>query len=159
MHFLSSLVKCCEAFLHECWWMAHVTARVFYFIKDRCIISILISFSQIVRKDRPFYIQTANCVEEKEWVDLLNKICENNKRRLDTFHPCALINGMWTWWVCINLHGADVLHSTSAFPLQLRRSRSKCKGMQDGRWDTARAWPGDSARPSARSPKTSHTHY
>lgn len=52
---------------------------------------------QIIRKDRPLYIQTSNCVEEKKWVDLLSKICENNKRRLDTFHPCAFINGVWTW--------------------------------------------------------------
>ncbi|KAL7035982.1 hypothetical protein ACKWTF_008647 [Chironomus riparius] len=51
---------------------------------------------RITRKDRPLYIQTANCVEEKKWVDLLSKICENNKRRLDTFHPCAFINGEWT---------------------------------------------------------------
>lgn len=55
------------------------------------------SYSQITRKDRPLYIQMANCVEEKAWVDLLNKISENNKRRLDTFHSCAFINGEWTW--------------------------------------------------------------
>ncbi|XP_058823590.1 GTPase-activating protein [Topomyia yanbarensis] len=51
---------------------------------------------QIVRKDRPLYVQTANCVEEKEWVDLLSKICQSNKARLEHFHPCAYINGMWT---------------------------------------------------------------
>ncbi|XP_055614265.1 GTPase-activating protein-like [Uranotaenia lowii] len=50
----------------------------------------------IVRKDRPLYVQTANCVEEKEWVDLLSKICQSNKARLEHFHPCAYINGMWT---------------------------------------------------------------
>ncbi|XP_055637330.1 GTPase-activating protein isoform X2 [Toxorhynchites rutilus septentrionalis] len=51
---------------------------------------------QIVRKERPLYVQTANCVEEKEWVDLLSKICQSNKARLEYFHPCAYINGMWT---------------------------------------------------------------
>ncbi|XP_053697913.1 GTPase-activating protein [Sabethes cyaneus] len=51
---------------------------------------------QIVRKERPLYVQTANCVEEKEWVDLLSKICQSNKARLEHFHPCAYINGMWT---------------------------------------------------------------
>lgn len=52
---------------------------------------------QIVRKERPLYIQTANCVEEKDWVDLLSKICDNNLRRLESFHPCAFISGEWTW--------------------------------------------------------------
>lgn len=52
---------------------------------------------QIVRKERPLYIQTANCVEEKDWVDLLSKICDNNLRRLELIHPCAFISGEWTW--------------------------------------------------------------
>ncbi|XP_055541471.1 GTPase-activating protein [Wyeomyia smithii] len=51
---------------------------------------------QIVRKERPLYVQTANCVEEKEWVDLLSKICQSNKARLEHFHPCAYITGLWT---------------------------------------------------------------
>lgn len=29
---------------------------------------------QISRKERPLYVQAANCVEEKEWIDLLNKV-------------------------------------------------------------------------------------
>lgn len=45
-------------------------------------------------------MQTANCVEEKEWVDLLSKICQSNTARLENYHSCAYINGMWTWSVC-----------------------------------------------------------
>ncbi|XP_035796216.1 GTPase-activating protein-like isoform X1 [Anopheles albimanus] len=52
---------------------------------------------QIIRKDqRPLFVQTANCVEENEWIDLLNKICQSNKARLVNFHPRAYINGVWT---------------------------------------------------------------
>lgn len=76
--------------------------RCVYLVSRRPVYVAMTNFnrsflSQITRKDRPLYIQTANCVEEKEWVDLLNKVCENNKRRLDTFHPCAFISGEWTW--------------------------------------------------------------
>ncbi|XP_055373374.1 GTPase-activating protein isoform X2 [Condylostylus longicornis] len=51
---------------------------------------------QIIRKDRPLYVQTTNCVEEKEWVDLLTKICLSNSERLQSYHPCAYINGIWS---------------------------------------------------------------
>lgn len=52
---------------------------------------------QIIRKERVLYVQTSNCVEEKEWVDLLSKICQSNAARLECFHPSAYISGMWTW--------------------------------------------------------------
>lgn len=53
--------------------------------------------AQIVRKDRTMYVQTANCVEEKEWVDLLTKICQSNSSRVEHFHSQAYIAGEWTW--------------------------------------------------------------
>lgn len=51
---------------------------------------------QIIRKDRSLYVQTTNCVEEKEWIDLLSKICHTNSKRLQNFHPCAYVNGIWS---------------------------------------------------------------
>ncbi|XP_022912697.1 GTPase-activating protein [Onthophagus taurus] len=50
---------------------------------------------QIVQRERALYVQAANCVEEKEWVDLLTKICQTNKNRLTKYHPCAFIDGHW----------------------------------------------------------------
>lgn len=52
---------------------------------------------QIVQPERALYVQAPNCVEEKEWVDLLTKICQTNANRLSKYHPCAFINGQWTW--------------------------------------------------------------
>lgn len=43
-------------------------------------------------------MKTSNCVEEKEWVDLLSKICQSNAARLESFHPSAYIGGVWTWY-------------------------------------------------------------
>lgn len=43
-------------------------------------------------------MKTSNCVEEKEWVDLLSKICQSNAARLESFHPSAYIGGAWTWY-------------------------------------------------------------
>nr|AJE26302.1 Ras GTPase-activating protein [Microdera dzhungarica] len=51
---------------------------------------------QIIQPERTLYVQAANCVEEKEWVDLLTKICQTNMNRLKKYHPCAFINGQWS---------------------------------------------------------------
>ncbi|XP_014283177.1 ras GTPase-activating protein 3 [Halyomorpha halys] len=50
---------------------------------------------QIVQPTRVLYIQASNCVEEKEWVDLLGKMCYTNHQRLQTYHPAAFVNGLW----------------------------------------------------------------
>ncbi|GAB0094917.1 GTPase-activating protein [Sergentomyia squamirostris] len=68
---------------------------------------------QIVRKDRPLYVQTANCVEEKEWVDLLRKICQSNAERLEHYHPCAYINNVWT---CCNSRDQNANGCTAVSP-------------------------------------------
>lgn len=54
-------------------------------------------FLQVVKKDRPLFVQTSNCVEEKEWVDLLRKICQTNEDSRNFFHPCAFTNNLWSW--------------------------------------------------------------
>jgi len=50
---------------------------------------------QIVQPERALYIQANNCVEEKEWIDILTKICQTNANRLKCYHPSAYINGHW----------------------------------------------------------------
>lgn len=52
---------------------------------------------QIIQPERILYIQANNCVEEKEWVDLLTKMCFSNSKRLTLYHPAAFINGTWLW--------------------------------------------------------------
>ncbi|XP_034175268.1 ras GTPase activating protein 1 isoform X3 [Osmia lignaria lignaria] len=50
---------------------------------------------QIVQSQRALYVQASNCVEEKEWIDILTKICRTNSNRLEKYHPSAYINGHW----------------------------------------------------------------
>ncbi|XP_023709335.1 GTPase-activating protein isoform X3 [Cryptotermes secundus] len=50
---------------------------------------------QIIQPERALYIQANNCVEEKEWIDILTKICQTNANRLERYHPSAYINGRW----------------------------------------------------------------
>uniref|UniRef100_A0A023F326 Putative ras gtpase-activating protein n=1 Tax=Triatoma infestans TaxID=30076 RepID=A0A023F326_TRIIF len=50
---------------------------------------------QIVQPHRVLYVQANNCVEEKEWVDMLSKMCYTNHQRLQTYHPGAYVNGHW----------------------------------------------------------------
>jgi len=54
---------------------------------------------QIIQPQRALYVQAGNCVEEKEWIDILTKICQTNSNRLEKYHPSAYINGHWLWWV------------------------------------------------------------
>lgn len=49
-----------------------------------------------MRKDRSLIVQTTNCVEEREWVDLLHKICLTNSIRTQYFHPSAFVNGVYS---------------------------------------------------------------
>ncbi|XP_075159495.1 ras GTPase activating protein 1 [Haematobia irritans] len=51
---------------------------------------------KIVRKDRSLIVQTTNCVEEREWIDLLHKICLTNSIRSQYFHPSAFVNGIYS---------------------------------------------------------------
>ncbi|XP_076388798.1 ras GTPase activating protein 1 isoform X3 [Megachile rotundata] len=50
---------------------------------------------QIIQSQRALYVQASNCVEEKEWIDILTKICHTNSNRLEKYHPSAYINGHW----------------------------------------------------------------
>ncbi|GFO17598.1 ras GTPase-activating protein 3 [Plakobranchus ocellatus] len=50
---------------------------------------------QVVHAQTALYIQASNCVEEKEWLDILMKICKSNKNRLKFYHPAAFVNGHW----------------------------------------------------------------
>ncbi|RUS78773.1 hypothetical protein EGW08_013457 [Elysia chlorotica] len=50
---------------------------------------------QVVHAQTALYIQASNCVEEKEWLDILMKICKSNKNRLNFYHPAAFVNGHW----------------------------------------------------------------
>ncbi|GLG93814.1 Uncharacterized protein GBIM_01156 [Gryllus bimaculatus] len=46
---------------------------------------------QIVQPERALYVQANNCVEEKEWIDILTKICQTNANRLQRYHPSAFL--------------------------------------------------------------------
>uniref|UniRef100_A0A182ND55 PH domain-containing protein n=1 Tax=Anopheles dirus TaxID=7168 RepID=A0A182ND55_9DIPT len=88
---------------------------------------------QIIKKDqRPLYVQTANCVEEKEWIDLLSKICQSNKARLVNFHPRAYINSAWT---CCNesdqyAPGCTPVSSSSPIQVELATALDPARDLQ-----------------------------
>ncbi|XP_076031592.1 ras GTPase activating protein 1 isoform X2 [Oratosquilla oratoria] len=50
---------------------------------------------QLVQSERTLYIQAKNCVDEKEWRDLLTKVCQYNSHRLKQYHPGAYLNSQW----------------------------------------------------------------
>ncbi|CAL1529993.1 unnamed protein product, partial [Lymnaea stagnalis] len=50
---------------------------------------------QVVHTKQALYIQASNCVEEKEWLDLLMNICKTNKNRHKSYHPAAYVNNHW----------------------------------------------------------------
>ncbi|XP_060598929.1 ras GTPase-activating protein 3-like isoform X2 [Ruditapes philippinarum] len=50
---------------------------------------------QVVQPSRALYVQASNCIEEKEWLDVLMKVSAANQNRLNLYHPAAFINGHW----------------------------------------------------------------
>ncbi|KAG7273680.1 hypothetical protein CRUP_017433, partial [Coryphaenoides rupestris] len=50
---------------------------------------------QVVQPERALYIQANNCVEASDWMDILSKVSQCNRRRLSTFHPSAHLHGHW----------------------------------------------------------------
>jgi len=49
-----------------------------------------------VHNDRSLIVQTTNCVEEREWFDLLHKVCLMNSIRMQYFHPSAFVSGTYS---------------------------------------------------------------
>uniref|UniRef100_A0A8C1X830 RAS p21 protein activator 3 n=1 Tax=Cyprinus carpio TaxID=7962 RepID=A0A8C1X830_CYPCA len=50
---------------------------------------------QVIQPERALYIQANNCVEARDWIDILTKVSQCNRKRLSTYHPSAFLNGHW----------------------------------------------------------------
>uniref|UniRef100_A0A673GS81 RAS p21 protein activator 3 n=1 Tax=Sinocyclocheilus rhinocerous TaxID=307959 RepID=A0A673GS81_9TELE len=50
---------------------------------------------QVIQPERALYIQANNCVEARDWIDILTKVSQCNCKRLSTYHPSAYLNGHW----------------------------------------------------------------
>lgn len=72
---------------------------------------------QVVQQQRALYVQASNCVEEKEWLDLLTKVCNTNKNRLKVFHPGAFINGHWLCCKSVDTNATGCLPVTGGLPV------------------------------------------
>ncbi|MEQ2191370.1 hypothetical protein XENOCAPTIV_027440, partial [Xenoophorus captivus] len=49
----------------------------------------------VIQPERALYIQANNCVEARDWIDILTKVSQSNRKRLSTYHPSAYLNGHW----------------------------------------------------------------
>ncbi|KAL4220643.1 Ras GTPase-activating protein 2 [Mactra antiquata] len=50
---------------------------------------------QVIQPERALYVQANNCIEEKEWLDVLMRVSAANQNRLKMYHPAAYINNHW----------------------------------------------------------------
>uniref|UniRef100_A0A8C2X851 RAS p21 protein activator 3 n=1 Tax=Cyclopterus lumpus TaxID=8103 RepID=A0A8C2X851_CYCLU len=55
----------------------------------------LLQMFQVIQPERALYIQANNCVEARDWIDILTKVSQCNRKRLSTYHPSAYLNGHW----------------------------------------------------------------
>lgn len=55
----------------------------------------LFQMFQVIQPERALYIQANNCVEARDWIDILTKVSQCNRKRLSTYHPSAYLNGHW----------------------------------------------------------------
>ncbi|KAK7089995.1 hypothetical protein V1264_009860 [Littorina saxatilis] len=72
---------------------------------------------QVVQQHRALYVQASNCVEEKEWLDILTKVCKSNKNRLKMYHPAAFINGHWLCCKSVDPNAAGCSPVTGGVPV------------------------------------------
>ncbi|KAF0305369.1 Ras GTPase-activating protein 3 [Amphibalanus amphitrite] len=54
---------------------------------------------RIVQPDRDLYMQANNCVEQKEWVDILSKVVSHNLDKTEQYHP-GLFREAAGWTCC-----------------------------------------------------------
>ena len=59
-----------------------------------CFFSLTQMF-QVTQRERALHIQANNCVEARDWIDILTKVSQCNRKRLSTYHPSAYLNGHW----------------------------------------------------------------
>lgn len=57
--------------------------------------SFLHQMFQVIQPERALYIQANNCVEARDWIDILTKVSQCNRKRLSMYHPSAYLNGHW----------------------------------------------------------------
>ncbi|XP_051557992.1 ras GTPase-activating protein 3-like isoform X3 [Myxocyprinus asiaticus] len=50
---------------------------------------------QVIQPERALYIQANNCVEARDWINILTKVSQCNRKRLSMYHPSAYLNGHW----------------------------------------------------------------
>ncbi|XP_072556910.1 ras GTPase-activating protein 3-like isoform X1 [Paramormyrops kingsleyae] len=50
---------------------------------------------QVIQPERTLYIQATNCVEARDWINILTKVSQSNRQRLSTYHPLAFLNDLW----------------------------------------------------------------
>ncbi|MEQ2187303.1 hypothetical protein GOODEAATRI_003332, partial [Goodea atripinnis] len=55
----------------------------------------ILAMFQVIQPERALYIQANNCVEARDWIDILTKVSQSNRKRLSTYHPSAYLNGHW----------------------------------------------------------------
>lgn len=60
-----------------------------------CHFSPFLQMFQVIQPERALYIQANNCVEARDWIDILTKVSQCNRKRLSTYHPSAYLNGHW----------------------------------------------------------------
>ncbi|XP_077293823.1 ras GTPase activating protein 1 [Arctopsyche grandis] len=66
---------------------------------------------QIVYRDRTLYVQAINCVERKEWLDLLGKLCEGHSSQPQKYHRATYTHGQWS---CCKLSNEDAIGCATA---------------------------------------------
>jgi len=54
---------------------------------------------QVIQPNRVLYCKASNSVEQKEWMDVLTKVCTFNRNRVQNYHPGAFVQGRYIWLV------------------------------------------------------------
>ncbi|KAM3836593.1 ras GTPase-activating protein 3 isoform 2-T2 [Vipera latastei] len=75
---------------------------------------------QVIQPERVLYIQANNCVEAKDWIDILTKVSQCNKKRLTVYHPSAYLNGHWLCCKAITDNAPGCTPCTGGLPANIQ---------------------------------------
>lgn len=112
-------------------WSKMIPAGTLYRLFSHFFFLVFSQMFQVIQPERVLYIQANNCVEARDWIDILTKVSQCNRKRLSTYHPSAYLNGHW---LCCKLSadtepGCTPCTGSVTLPKRAQRHMPACLGL------------------------------
>ncbi|CAG0921135.1 unnamed protein product [Notodromas monacha] len=92
--------------------------------------------------NKSLIIQAKNCVEQKQWMESLNRVRLANANRLEKCHPGAFRDGKWEWCAKNCVEQKQWMESLNRVRLANANRLEKCHpgAFRDGKWECCESY-------------------